>query len=259
MTNRIMWDGINSDAQHIKSVIEPGDLVAYYIDGHFAWSASQIAMFPNNQHITITVLGNAADVADCETGDLTPASSAGWARRRRAQGYWRPTIYCSTSVIPEVRSATGNLRLAEDYDIWDAHYDGSETKDYDGIAAKQYKNESLDDMSVVYDSLWPHRVASVQPTPVGPAVNAAKWPLGQTLKFGSKGNAVLALQQACHNSGIHGVRGIAVDGDFGGITQTAVENFQGACKLTVDGIAGTQTRARFMSRGLINRAGQANP
>jgi peptidoglycan hydrolase-like protein with peptidoglycan-binding domain len=257
--NRIMWDGINSDAKHIKSVIEPGDLVAYYIDGHFAWSPSQIAMFPDNQHITITVLGNAADVADCETGDLTPASAAGWARRRRAQGYWRPTIYCSTSVIPEVRSTTGNLILGRDYDIWDAHYDNREVSDYAGVAAKQYKSESMDDISVVFDGAWPHRVATVQPTSVGPSVTAAKWPIGRTLKKGDLGNAVLALQQACHNSGMRGVRGIAVDGDFGQVTEVAVSNFQEACGLSVDGIAGAQTRGRFLSRGLINRAGQANP
>ena len=44
---RTMWDGVNSDAVAIKKLIKPGDLVAYYIDGRFAWSKTEISLFPH--------------------------------------------------------------------------------------------------------------------------------------------------------------------------------------------------------------------
>jgi peptidoglycan hydrolase-like protein with peptidoglycan-binding domain len=62
------------------------------------------------------------------------------------------------------------------------------------------------------------------------------------LKLGSKGDAVRVLQEALRVSGIRGVRGITVDGDFGQQTDTAVRNYQAHEHLTVDGIAGRDTR-----------------
>jgi hypothetical protein len=60
----------------------------------------------------------------------------------------------------------------------------------------------------------------------------------QTLKFGSTGPEVKALQQALISLGF--LSGTA-DGDYGQATQTAVERFQAAKKLGEDGIAGPQT------------------
>lgn len=81
------------------------------------------------------------------------------------------------------------------------------------------------------------------PAPAPPAITWSQWPASATLQQGSTGAAVKVLQTACRDSGMHGVRGITVDGDFGPQTLTAVRNFQAAKKLTVDGIAGPQTRA----------------
>lgn len=86
-----------------------------------------------------------------------------------------------------------------------------------------------------------------EPNPVAPpppaTINWSMWPSTLTLSFGDTGNAVKVLQTACANSGIYGVRGIAVDGDFGPQTLTAVKNFQSAEGLTIDGIAGPATRS----------------
>lgn len=60
-----------------------------------------------------------------------------------------------------------------------------------------------------------------------------------TLKRGSKGEDVKSLQNALNKLGY----GLAVDGDFGAKTETAVLKFQAAKKLTVDGIVGAKTLA----------------
>jgi Putative peptidoglycan binding domain len=252
---RVMHDGINTDAASIAKIIKPGDLVAYYIDGRYAWTPEERAMFPNNEHITITVLGNPADVADCETGDLTPEEAAAWIERQRARGYFRPSVYRSLSLMQDIRNATGPLIMGKDWDSWVADYDDSTSNVYPGAAAKQYRNESIQDLSEVYDDGWPHRSAPTTPVPV--SVQHPKWPGGVTLQFNNRGNAVEALQQSLANSGIYGVRGIDVDGVFGQQTQTAVRNFQAEVRIQVDGIAGAETRASLISHGLMNAVGEA--
>jgi peptidoglycan hydrolase-like protein with peptidoglycan-binding domain len=249
-----MYDGVNTDAKIIRGVIEPGDLVAYYIDGAYAWNAAEIAMFPHNTHITITVLGNPADVADCETGDMTPESAADWVRKQRARGYYRPTIYRSLSAMDDIRRATGDLVMGKSWDSWVADYDNNEASVYPGSAAKQYKSTSGYDISSVFDVSWPHRVLSA---PVA-TVASPKWPAGLTLQYGNKGNAVEALQQAFAGSKIRGVRSIQRDGFFGEQTQTACKNFEAFEKLNVDeGIAGAQVRNALIRIGMLNTAGQA--
>ena len=83
---RVMYDGIRTDARTIAKLIKPGDLVAYYVDGAYAWTEDEIALFPKNIHVTITVIGNSADVADCETGDMSETEVKDWIDRQRARG-----------------------------------------------------------------------------------------------------------------------------------------------------------------------------
>jgi hypothetical protein len=242
---RTMYDGINSDATAIHEAFPNAAMIAGYVDGHFAWSQADWNLFPHAVHVTITVLGGntAADVVDCEAGDTTPTSAAAWVRARKAAGYTRPTIYCSRSVIPAVRKATGDLVLGKDYDIWCADYTGSAHQVIAAppgaavaCAATQYENTSKWDVSVVYDDGWPHR------TP--PSVDT--WPPNVTLREGDRGGAVRVLQTALRDSGLRGVRGITVDGIFGPQTLTSVRNFQAIKGLVVDGIAGPRTRAALI-------------
>lgn len=97
----------------------------------------------------------------------------------------------------------------------------------------------------------PARPAPVHnPVPVSskPAITWSMWPASVLLKQGSKGNAVKVLQKALSLSGVYGARGLKpIDGDFGPHTATALKNFQKAKHLTVDGLAGKNTRGALVA------------
>ena len=255
---RTMHDGVNTDVNYIKSIIKPGDLVAYYIDGRYAWTKEQIDMFPDNIHVTITVMGNPADVADCETGDLTPAQAAAWVIKQRTAGYARPTVYRSLAVMRDIRIATGPLVMGKDWDSWVADYDNLPGNVYAGAAAKQFRSSDNEDVSEVYDDQWPHKYMTSAPVPsFSPAVDmTVNWPRGLSLHLGHVGNRVEALQIALRDSGILGCRGITADGSFGPQTQTAVRNFEGFSKLTLDqGIAGPEVWNALVDLGRLTSSG----
>jgi hypothetical protein len=184
---RIMYDGINSLAAGIHNRFPGTEMVAGYIDGNYAWTQAEWNLFPHAVKVQVTVSSsvNAGDVIDCETGDATPAEAAAWVRKRRAVGYYRPTIYCSRSVIPAVRQATGNLVLGRDYDIWVADYTGTPhqvTAPGTPAAlcvATQYLNTAGYDESTVYDDGWPHRTAPKPPAQPKPPVQPAQQPQPQ--------------------------------------------------------------------------------
>ncbi len=84
------------------------------------------------------------------------------------------------------------------------------------------------------------------PAPVPPVPPPAPKPPAMPssiLRLGSAGADVKVLQAKLAGSGIPGVRGITVDGTFGGQTDTAVRNFQHHAGLPVDGIVGPRTWA----------------
>jgi hypothetical protein len=251
-----MYDGINTDASIIRKVAKPGDGVAYYIDGWFAWTPQQIALFPDCWHVTITVLGNPADAGDCETGDMTPDGAARWAVDQKTRGYWRPTIYRSLSLMGDIRKSTGNLVMGVDWDAWVADYDNSMSSDYAKEAAKQFRNTAGFDQSEVYDPGWPHRVKPVPTKPGVPAPYLTRWGAGVVLQFGNVGNSVLALQKALNKVDTFGVRNLTEDGKFGMQTQTAVKNFEALAKIGVDtGVAGGQVRNALIHMGMLSADG----
>ena len=68
MYDAVNWQAIPADAEH----------VAGYIDGaQSQWPPEAWARFPHAARITVLGTQN-ADVADCETGDLTPQQAANW-------------------------------------------------------------------------------------------------------------------------------------------------------------------------------------
>ena len=196
---RTMYDGLAADAPAIRRKFPDAAMVGGYIDGKFAWSQADWNLFPRAVHVTITVLGGSrkADVCDCETGDLTPAHAAQWVRDRKAEGYARPTIYCSRSVIPAVRTATGSLILDRDYDIWCADYTNTAHQvtapgqPPATCAATQYLSTGTYDASAVYDDGWPHRTAPKPPAPKPSEGPSFSQPRHVTVRAGDSTVAVL--------------------------------------------------------------------
>lgn len=247
MTFRLMADGIGGsfrDPQLIRARFGPGILVGGYINGSFAWTQAQFDLFDASDrvYITITASADAGDVIDCENGDATPGQAANWVRMRKAAGYDRPTVYCNRSTVADVRMATGSLVLARDYDIWVADWTGA-PHEVSPCAATQYVSASSWDLSSVYDSGWPHRTRKTPPPPPPPSkevtVNVTLPILQQgsndTTLTGRPVRRVQALVNALHGTSI------TVDGDYGPATKSAVEGFQSAYKLSVDGIVGQDT------------------
>jgi fibronectin type III domain protein len=172
-----MYDGINAFAAGIAKSFPDAALVAGYINGAYAWTQAEWNLFPHANHvrITITASADAGDVLDVEAGNATPGQTAGWIKRRKAAGYYRPSIYCSLSVIPAVRRGTGAYILGRDYDIWVADWTGSPHqvtapgRPVATCSATQYENTAKYDVSIVYDGGWPHRTAPATKPPAEPA------------------------------------------------------------------------------------------
>jgi hypothetical protein len=169
-----MYDGINSLAAVIAKAFPDTTMVAGYINGYYAWTRAEWDLFPHANHVTISITAsaNAGDVLDVENGDATPAQTEAWIAMRKSAGYDRPTIYCSRSVIPEVRLGTGPYILARDYDIWVADWTGSAHEvtapgaPSASCCATQYESTADYDVSAVYDSGWPHRTQSSAKPPL---------------------------------------------------------------------------------------------
>lgn len=227
-----MYDGINALAAGIAREFPNAPKVAGYVNGTYAWSQADWNLFPHADHVTIstTASANAGDVLDVEAGDATPNQSAGWIAMRKAAGLYRPTIYCSRSVIPAVRAGTGRYILGQDYDIWVADYTGSPHEvtapgsPAVNCAATQYASTANYDVSLVYDTAWPHRKPPVAPGPGVPA-DVSVTLNGLVADFGwhaVAGASTYEFQLYHHNAA--GIYGDAVSDQV--VTGTHVEKFE---------------------------------
>jgi hypothetical protein len=150
------------------------DAVAAYIDHVLNPSSftQAVAMFPNAQHVKITVTGVVgADVLDCELTTLQPKPSqaVAWVRASRAAGY-DPAVYCNQlntyDGLQPLKAAFSAAAVAEPH-WWVANYDLNPTIPA-GCAAKQYTdrdpngNNTYDTSSTV--DYWPRPT----PKPVSP-------------------------------------------------------------------------------------------
>jgi hypothetical protein len=170
--SRIMYDGVAGDAAAIGVQAKPGDLVAGYGDGLYAWSDADWAhILPGviRRVIVVRPGSNAGHILDCEPGNCTPAQSVDWTVMRRASGLVRPAVYCNQKNIaygwPAVRAAF-QARGVPEPDYWVANYDGNPVIPA-GAIGKQYADDQLLgkpwDLSVVADG-WPDTAPSPQPT-----------------------------------------------------------------------------------------------
>lgn len=164
---RTMYDGINADAAGIARDFPAAQMVAGYLTGQYAWTLAEWGLFPRAAHVTIVTQAsvNAGDVLDVEQGDASPAETEGWIGLRKRSGLYRPTVYCSLSVVPAVRQGTGPYVLGRDYDLWVADWDGTTAPVYPLAVAKQFKSTPGYDVSAVFNDGWPLRSAPVPPKP----------------------------------------------------------------------------------------------
>lgn len=196
-------DGINSDAASMDHTIP---VVAYYIDGPHAWTASEIGLFTTNVHVKIAsrFTTPAGNVIDCESGDTTPAEAAQWAAWRRADGYLNPMVYVSVDNQQAVIQAflAAGQALPE---WWLAHWDDLDQLP-SGALGKQYASAPNLDRSI-----WADYIPGVD---LGtPALPSGKIPPGTILHLGSRG-AFVSLLQATLNREYPLYSHLAVDGIY---------------------------------------------
>lgn len=153
---RTMYDSV--DASKIPATAQ---LVAGYVDGHYAWSAADWERFPGLPQVRIAVYSTTDDgnCADVETGDMAPADVVGWVQRRRAAGL-DPSVYTSLDNWERVQAAFEYAGEPAPY-WWIAAWSGDPTV-MAGTIAHQYANGTGYDTSVVAD-YWP----GVDPAPAG--------------------------------------------------------------------------------------------
>lgn len=125
-------------------------------------------------------------------------------------------------------------------DMWNDAYESNE--DYRDKTGSTYKDIELGDYAG-YDASGVGKVSSVS----------------STLRKGSKGDGVKALQHALNQLGYGNSGTRSLDGSFGSGTRSAVIAFQRANGLTGDGVVGSATKAKFKALGYATGTDNATP
>ena len=232
---RLMYDAVTE-----SNIPANATMVAGYVDGHYANIDRVRARFPHARIVTITPHGiNDAEVADVETGDLTPAQGAEWARKKVAAGK-TPTLYCNLSTWPAVQQAVHAAGLDHKVQYWIAKYDGV-AQIPAGAIAKQYRSTSTLDYSVVAD-YWPgvDPAPAPTPTPTPTPVNHHYVTLKSGMGIPHPDANVAKLQ---HLLKAHVDAHLVVDGKFGAKTASAVKVVQGRIHEPANGVADARVEA----------------
>lgn len=142
----------------------PSDVVAAYVDHDGVNTYEQLpALFPGKRHVSITNLGNPADVIDVEhAGNSSSASiptALTWVQQMRKAGR-DPIVYSDVSTWPSIVSAFNAAKISLPR-WWAADYDGDSTSIPSGAIGKQYEantvnphTQALYDTSVIDEALW---------------------------------------------------------------------------------------------------------
>lgn len=125
-------------------------------------------------------------------------------------------------------------------DMWNDAYESNE--DYRDKTGSTYKDIELGDYAG-YDASGVGKVSAIS----------------STLRKGSKGDGVKALQHALNQLGYGNSGTRSLDGSFGSGTRSAVIAFQRANGLTGDGVVGSATKAKFKALGYATGTDNATP
>jgi hypothetical protein len=134
-----------------------------YRDGLYRWPTAQARRFHSAGKAVypITVTGaepHIAQIADCESGDLTPAGAAAWARKRN-ELHRDATVYVDLDNVPGLVAALG----AEPCWLWVAWWQLDHTlripqlelPAHIRLAAMQYASLPAYDLSEIVSPEWP--------------------------------------------------------------------------------------------------------
>lgn len=247
------------DSDTAADIPDDAEAVAGYVDGTGPDIQELERRFPGKPVVTITrasppMVG--ARVADSETGALSAAEAAVWARNEIELGR-RPTLYYSRLNVKTIGAAlTGANVLVAAVDFWVADWTG-EAHLLEGTVATQYASPTVPiegqghyDLSEA-EQEWlapsitgPQPPANPPPSPPAPPNTGAAF-MPPTISTGHLSPAVRSAQALLnlHNGQLD------VDGDFGPETETAVRNYQTIMGLAVDGIVGPETWTSLCTNG----------
>src|SRR4051812_38618916 len=117
-----------------------GDLYLAYVDGKYANVDAVKARFPRKPVARITVTGRtfAADMADVEAGDLSPASGAVWAKGKLSRGEFPVLYFPEFSRGAIVAALKANGVDPKRVGMFAAQYDGKAGLNHPEDIGKQY-------------------------------------------------------------------------------------------------------------------------
>lgn len=228
MSTRTMYDAVTS-----SNVPAGASLVAGYADGVFENVAQMRSRFPHATVVTIAVLHTTrAQVADVETGDMTPAQAVQWATvTMHDVDNSLLTIYANTSTWPAIKAAFHAAGVTVPQ-WWAAHYTGVPHME-PGSIATQYADPGPYDLSQVA-AYWP----GVDPKPVPPKPAKPKVSLKNIIAAAEKDPhapqghqthpADVRIVEAALHAGGYLQEKYATDGSFGSMTVAAYSDWQRA-------------------------------
>jgi hypothetical protein len=162
--NRTMIDTIGQNSADIP--VDGTQMVGWYPDGHFAWTAAQIDRFrgriPTVAIATVSEDWRNCSVVDCELGALTPAESREFIVNRQHFRSGTATAYANLATLPALLKACRGVA----FDLWLASWlsrpptlreiVAMEARLPSGVrlVAWQYENAGQVDESLVIDDHW---------------------------------------------------------------------------------------------------------
>lgn len=163
MSERLMYDSTTP-----WDIPRDAKMVAYYVDGKYAWKPEWLDLFPEAQKVSISAIGvKTAHVGDVEVGCIWPLANAiPWTLRARADGY-DPTLYVNelNDWLP-LRRTFWAAGVPEPH-YWVARYNGvrevppgsvgrqfAHPHDGDGVANNPWETGKHYDLSIIAP-YWP--------------------------------------------------------------------------------------------------------
>lgn len=213
---RTMYDSLD-----LNAIPANAEMVAYY--PHDSRTTGSLSRFTNPKLVVITI-DNVGDAPDCDVLDVEPGAAwppavvPAWLLAHHGLTGNQGTLYYSAGNGPSIPRTVPSYNWVA---LW-----GVGPSVITGAVAHQYDDPGPYDLSIVTDDSWHPAKGTPPPNP---------YPV---LRQGATGTAVMTAQKDLNKWGAKPA--LVVDGVFGALTLAAVDVFQKAHKLPVDGIIDAQ-------------------